>query len=793
VAFAVSVVAIAWLLGPALFSGSVLSAGDVMLFTPPYAAERPADLKRPSNSDLGDAVWVFHPNLLQTRDELHDGRLPRWNPEISAGRPHAAQQGGLYYPIHGLAYVLPFWDSLEWIAALKLLIAAMGMFFFCRALGLRPAACILGSVAFAFGTGFVVALEHPQASIYALVPWLFLLVERICRIPRAADAILLGGLLGAAGLAGHPESIVVVLFGLMSFCGLRLAQRRRAAGARSGVARRAVFVAGGLALSAVVAGVAVVPLFEGLTQAPELRLEGPPLERRGVLSFFFPEMWGRPDKVAFQAEGPEIFAGRAFYFGAAPLLLGVVGLVVRRTPVQLLFAGMALLCAALVIDTPVATVAGELPVLSEMTLKQFMYLLNVATGVVAAYGLHHAMSADRRDLRRIAIVMTGAALVPVLWILSNTGVLSEWREAVHELPVMRENPASFESAALGSVLRWVALALATVGVAIAALRRNRWGIGLAGLVVMLTVADLVTLGRGYHPSIAKDRAMPPDPPALTELKRRAGSSRVVGVGVTVPSNLIEAHDLKDVRGSDLPPVKRHLELYEALGGSAHPRGSITWFESGHARAKDLLDLFSVRYVLLDDQPAPPQWGLRPIVNLPQQQLAENTGALPRAFVAYGWREADGFEDALRGTVAGRPRDLAGTPIIEGAGAKPSSRPPTPAIIRDENPDRVEVEVTAAQPGQLVLNDTFYPGWTAEVDGQEEPIRAANTAFRAVGVPAGRHTVTFSYRPLSFRVGTALSAAGLLVVVVGLPAALLIGRRRRARGEGAARPPEGEIV
>ena len=66
-----------------------------------------------------------------------------------------------------------------------------------------------------------------------------------------------------------------------------------------------------------------------------------------------------------------------------------------------------------------------------------------------------------------------------------------------------------------------------------------------------------------------------------------------------------------------------------------------------------------------------------------------------------------------------------------------------------------------------MNDTFYPGWEAAVDGSPQPIVTANYLFRAVRVPAGPHRVEFAYRPRSVRLG--LIATGLgwgFVLVLG---------------------------
>jgi uncharacterized membrane protein YfhO len=65
---------------------------------------------------------------------------------------------------------------------------------------------------------------------------------------------------------------------------------------------------------------------------------------------------------------------------------------------------------------------------------------------------------------------------------------------------------------------------------------------------------------------------------------------------------------------------------------------------------------------------------------------------------------------------------------------------------------------------VVLNDTFYPGWYASVDGKPAPIYEAYGALRGVLAAAGRHRIEFHYRPLSIYLGACLSFVGLLGVV-----------------------------
>ena len=153
--------------------------------------------------------------------------------------------------------------------------------------------------------------------------------------------------------------------------------------------------------------------------------------------------------------------------------------------------------------------------------------------------------------------------------------------------------------------------------------------------------------------------------------------------------------------------------------------------------------------------------------------------LLRAYVAHHSINASDAPDALS-ELASPSFDPWTSVIIEGGGARGrTSGESTEARIVEARvvsyePQRVVIETDDSQPGYLVLTDTFYPGWKAQVDGRSVAIERANYLFRAVPVDAGTHRVTFVYEPTPFKAGVSLMLAA--VVVSG--GFLWRGRRRK---------------
>jgi hypothetical protein len=79
-------------------------------------------------------------------------------------------------------------------------------------------------------------------------------------------------------------------------------------------------------------------------------------------------------------------------------------------------------------------------------------------------------------------------------------------------------------------------------------------------------------------------------------------------------------------------------------------------------------------------------------------------------------------------------------------------------------DRVSVTISGERGAFLVLNDSYFPGWEARIDGQASTIQRTNVIVRGLVVPAGTHVVDLAYRPASFRIGAAISLVSLLLSV-----------------------------
>jgi Bacterial membrane protein YfhO len=102
------------------------------------------------------------------------------------------------------------------------------------------------------------------------------------------------------------------------------------------------------------------------------------------------------------------------------------------------------------------------------------------------------------------------------------------------------------------------------------------------------------------------------------------------------------------------------------------------------------------------------------------------------------------------------------------------------VVTQYTPSRVEVQAASDRKGLLVLLDSYYPGWRARVDGQETTIDCIGNVYRGIEFPPGKHHVTFTYEPNSFRYGLWIS----LLTLFGWIAACVLSFVLQTNGDAA---------
>lgn len=761
-ALAAAGAAVLVLFGPALVGSRVLGSDDVVLFAPPFTSSSSAHLEqRPSNAALNDAVYVFRPEMRLVRAAVRDGRLPTWNAASGGGRPLLAfQQVAPLYPLNWLSDIVSFRRSLAVVAAFKLLLAVTGMAVFLRRLFLRPSAVVLGSVAFGLSTVTVNFLEHPHTNVLILLPWGLAAVDRAMRSPGVTSVAILAAVVGLQVLGGHPETLAMCTLLLVAYALFRVLDADR-----SGLRNAQLGTVGtGLVLGVAVGAVMELPLLELARESARFTRGAQPIPLKGMIGFAMPEFWGRPDKTAFAA--PVSYPGMAMYIGAVPIVFAAVGATVRPGRTARFFAAVLLVCIAAGAHTPVvAAAARAVPGLNRLNLFYLLFIAVFCVSVLAAFGLERL--ATTPHARRSVVTLVVAALAPLVAVATTPGLLGHLPDATRQLPALARDVPSAATAHAAAALRWGILAGFAVVLGALFVRRRAWLPALGVVAIVVTCADLVSVNRGFQPVVPIRAAEPAIPPSLAWVQAHVGDSRVAGQEESLGASLAASYGLRDLRGQDLPLLRRYRDVVYGLGATPARIGDHRpLVDLRDPSVLRLLDLFAVRYIFEPtDGPRPP--GMRVVFAGQRDRVLGNPSALPAAWSTTGWRSVP--DERTAAALVSRTADMENlqrVPLIEGAPPGPGTAGEvTPASVTRPDDEHVQVIARGRHAGWLVLDDSYFPGWSAKIDGSEARIYAANAAFRAVRVPAGRHVVTFAYRPASVRAGGFVSIAALLVLVV----------------------------
>ena len=446
------------------------------------------------------------------------------------------------------------------------------------------------------------------------------------------------------------------------------------------------------------------------------------------------------------------------------------------------FLVVAVVLAAKIYGAPVVSILGHLPGASE-TLWPSWGTPEVALPVALLAGIGvESVSSHGVDLRIFAGLL-GAGLLTVGYF------------AVRDHSQLLIGTSGIGVGGWG----FAALAATVVVVLVAWARPRAAGV----LIVVMITVELVALApRGFYSSRHNPYPQEAWITKLVSLAKSPGNARIFSTDGLLFTDTASVYGLADLRVIDAIYVARYFTYFQTF---VSPATYDRWMATGPTEGfpsifnNPMFDLMGARFLPQKRPFSHPDPNYHVIAKIDGVLIYENAAAFPRAFVVHQVHVVPNESASLAYLKTGGTRDSFGA-------LRPLLDPRTQAVVESDDrgaiapdpacsttgadsatitryePSRIDIRVKSGCAGLVVLSDTYFPGWTATVNGHSSTVYPTDVAFRGIVVPAGTSTVVLRYQPRSFRDGLALA----LVAVLGFVAValFLLWRRREAHKTSA---------
>lgn len=756
--------------------------------------------KVPFFRDLGT---YSYPIKFALAKSLQAGELALWNHNMAAGFPLlAALQPAVFYPPSWLFYLLPFFDAVRWTFVLHFFIAAAGAYCLCRHWRCPAYQSLIGALAFALG-GTTVSLSnllnHFQTAVW--LPWVMLSGELFFEAASWKHFVILILILLCSLLAGSPE-IYLFSMGLLLIDGFRLSVYER----KLSFVRLLLCL---LAANLVVAALGMAQFLPTAELFQHSRRDAPiPFQEASYWSLNPISLLGliAPDK---EADSSLPLGVRLFFARDVPFLLshylGVLSLLAicawgyfasRRE--RLVVGAMTLgsLILAFGNFTPIYRFLFEqVPLFRVIRFpEKFFFITFTLLCYVVVQGLI-ALHRTENSARKFPVALLLSFLAGLASVYAYSRLYPERLSAllIHlSSGQAAEGTGATTVASIYIALeRQIGITLALVLVYFCALKTVVKP-GLHHFFLILVV--FVDLGTAHKPLqflldpaiVTKSHRVLPD--AARDNGRlfyypTGGSLHPSSLTVTGWPSYPNAVALSFENLLPNAGVLFDFEYFQEIDAlTRQPYNDFLNFANllPPDKRAPLLRALNIRYVISFRPLDLP--GMRLIKRFPQSfsWLYEIENPVPRVYIASRVvYEPQGAKTLrLLSDPAFDPRrevlvDAKITMNTDHTGASEAT------IIRYANTN-VVIDASLANPGVLVLTDSYYPGWKVFIDGRQGKIFRANHFFRGVRLAAGTHTVEFKYEPLSFAMGLWISLLSLFMLIAISLTRVYIRRRSRGR-------------
>jgi hypothetical protein len=734
---------------------SVMATGPYM-----YSAAR---IERPY-LDTGASVWAYEPWAAKVRQEFAKGQAPLWNPNSGFGAPLLANmQSAPFSPFRLLIHLLPSQYGWDISIGLRMLIGGIFVFLYLRLFHCSFIASATAAVLFMFCGYNILHLNMGHLDVDVLAPAGVFALECIFRNPRPIRIAFGSVIVCFIILGGMPESAFCVLLLMSLYYAFRVIFFRSPDIAfYKHLAAKAWPFCISTILGLLLSGPQLFPFIEYLRNSWTTH-------HASTTGLASQTLIGGITAIMPRIFGVELFMNwnnlNSFhvlpYIGAVPLFLALFSVFSTKDDNNRKLIYFYSIFCFFVISKYFGFFfinwIGRLPLFNIVIFTKYMqpeFAFSIA--VLAGLGID-ALIQGRLASRSVFLSLFSLLGFASLYLLIKPlDLFPQLREdgIFHHVLVNTEIFLTFVLFALILTQLW---------------RKKHSKLSLL-LLAMLAIAELIY----YMP---RDRALRYDagtePPYVKFLRSDHDRHRVFGVESILYPNASSYFDIDCITNLDamyLPGYFRFVQSFLSPdSGERFVAESMPHLD----KIAPYLSLLNVKYILAEARPdkRPDLLARQALfpekINIPADfplvyngeiKIFRNNNSFPRTFIVPQAICADNEEAALD-LLRKEKSNLRNIVVLEDAAAHHCSDTASNqqgfqsgTQIERYSSREIVVRTQSSRDSFLVLTDSYYPGWKAFIDGQEQTILRADRLFRALPLKTGSHTVRFMYNPASYSLG-----------------------------------------
>jgi hypothetical protein len=704
--------------------------------------------------DTGGAVTQWEPGAVFFQHSLQHGEMPFWDPYVGGGAPSMSNlTPAFFFPPFLLVIALGNGVLLKNVYILALLLTG-GWFTWAllRRSGLSWPASFVGGLTFMLCGGLNQTVGSILSQPASCIPVALLTTRWFLERTTWRAVAILAVVLGSIALASFPP-VLSIVFGLSAsyalieivFGGQFLKVPRTTAAWK---------FAGGCLLGVGLVAWYYFPSFALMPETPQVKnfyrdaSSQTPVFVSGLLQLLSPTLMGGIPVLANDPI-PRFTVAVFNYVGVVALLLvGLIGWREIRQPLGLLAAAGTFMILGLMFGFAPFDFIRELPGLHSIHFANYYGIaIDFLLSLLAAAGFERLRlgSSGLRAWRSVAFIVVALLLLILTALAFGAGshpAFLQWRDSYIRLTIIALVAGTLIFAATqdrpASAREWAGWAL----------------------IAVLAVEGMLNL----HFPRQKRWEVWDNPPAYVEfLQKNLGLNRVFTMGSALYANAGSAFSIVQLDSLMMFNAPRIYELYLRYVKTTLP---LSMRDARDIPPDPILDAANITHLTIatDIQFALAEMKARGYERVFDDGLFRifRRPAPPRYFFTSEFRV-----DKKRYVMSAvgephPPREI----LVEEVPSFPA-RPTggeVPVKVERFSNNHVRLSLVAPHQGFVYMSESFFPGWTAAVNGKQVAIEPANYAFRAVQVPQGSVSIELAYVPPGFLSGMAVSVAAFAIVV-----------------------------